>query len=141
MYSNCFYGKFCIGPYYFFRSFFQLVGDLGELQDKVYTDLVDKPKGKDSKEFIAQPSVECQDIELDDLEVVATLGIGGFGRVELVKVTIITNVDNRSLCNYSISVSRPSIQHICLEVSEKAPHCRNSATGTCFLREEYYDVL
>ena len=26
------------------------------------------------------------DIELDDLEVVATLGIGGFGRVELVKV-------------------------------------------------------
>ena len=69
------------------RSFFQLVGDLGELQDKVYTDLIDKPKGKDSREFIAQPSVECLDIELDDLEVVATLGIGGFGRVELVKVS------------------------------------------------------
>jgi len=67
------------------ESFFQLVGDLNELQEKVYTDLRDKPKGKDSKEFIPQPSVECLDIELDDLEVVATLGIGGFGRVELVK--------------------------------------------------------
>jgi len=67
------------------ESFFQLVGDLNELKEKVYTDLVDKHKGKDSKELITQPSVECLDIELDDLEVVATLGIGGFGRVELVK--------------------------------------------------------
>ena len=64
------------------------MGDLNELKEKVYTDLVDKHKGKDSKELINQPSVECLDIELDDLEVVATLGIGGFGRVELVKVLI-----------------------------------------------------
>ena len=32
------------------------------------------------------------DIELDDLEVVATLGVGGFGRVELVKVLNIQRV-------------------------------------------------
>ena len=64
------------------------MGDLNELKEKVYTDLVDKHKGKDSRELINQPSVECLDIELDDLEVVATLGIGGFGRVELVKVQI-----------------------------------------------------
>ena len=28
------------------------------------------------------------DITLDDLEVIATLGVGGFGRVEMVKVTV-----------------------------------------------------
>ena len=114
----------------FFRSFFQLVGDLGELQDKVYSDLIVKPKGKDSKEFIAQPSVECIDIELDDLEVVSTLGIGGFGRVELVKVSYYS-VKLYLYC--FVSVSRPSIKHICLEVPEKASHCRNSTAGACFL--------
>ena len=81
---------FILHPIFVVRSFFQLVGDLNELKEKVYTDLIDKPKGKDSKELIAQPSVECLDIELDDLEVVATLGIGGFGRVELVKVRTVS---------------------------------------------------
>ena len=91
-----------------FRSFFQLVGDLGELQDKVYTDLVDKPKGKDSKEFIAQPSVECQDIELDDLEVVATLGVGGFGRVELVKVSNCLNTCLLLFFRFSVETVHPT---------------------------------
>ena len=31
-------------------------------------------------------TVTCQDIELTGLQVLATLGVGGFGRVELVKV-------------------------------------------------------
>jgi len=66
------------------ESFFQLVGDLQELKEKVYSDTAGR--GKDSREFNPQPSEECQDVELDDLEVVATLGVGGFGRVELVKV-------------------------------------------------------
>ena len=70
------------------RSFFQLVGALGELHDKVYTYLAEKPKVKDSRELIPQPSLECLDIDLDDLEVVAPLGIRGFGRVELVKVLL-----------------------------------------------------
>ena len=74
------------------RSFFQLVGDLNELQEKVYTDIAVKPKGKDSRELNEAAIVEFRDIELDDLEVVATLGVGGFGRVELVKVLNIQRV-------------------------------------------------
>ena len=87
------------------------MGDLNELKEKVYTDLVDKHKGKDSKELIAQPSVECLDIELDDLEVVATLGIGGFGRVELVKVQIFQAFKNyfSIIC---ITLSVKDIHHL-----------------------------
>jgi hypothetical protein len=78
--------------------------------------------------------------------VVATLGIGGFGRVELVKVSFslesfVFHYKVQKLHNFKSSVSRPSIQHICPEVFKEATHCRNPATGTCFLREEYHDVL
>ena len=45
-----------------------------------------RPKGKSSRDFIPQASDEYQDIELSELQVIATLGVGGFGRVELVKV-------------------------------------------------------
>ena len=38
-----------------------------------------------SQEKIPALAKEQLDVELDDLEVVATLGVGGFGRVELVK--------------------------------------------------------
>ena len=69
-----------------------MVGDLNELQGKVYTDIAVKPKGKDSRELNEAAIVEFRDIELDDLEVVATLGVGGFGRVELVKVLYIKRV-------------------------------------------------
>jgi len=64
------------------ESFFQLVGDLSELRDKKYGDIM--KNGKDSTEK-APVAREQLDVELDDLEVVATLGVGGFGRVELVK--------------------------------------------------------
>ena len=50
----------------------------------MYDDVV-KPKGKSSRDFIPKPSEEFQDVHLDDLHVLATLGVGGFGRVELVK--------------------------------------------------------
>lgn len=65
-------------------SFFQLVGDLSELRDKKYGDV----NGKDlasEKAQMSETAKEFLDISLDDLEVVATLGVGGFGRVELVK--------------------------------------------------------
>ena len=64
------------------ESFFQLVGDLSELRDKKYGDIM-----KNGKEVVKEVQVpkEQLDVELDDLEVVATLGVGGFGRVELVK--------------------------------------------------------
>ena len=54
------------------------------MKGKVYDDVV-KPKGKSSRDFIPKPSEEFQDVHLDDLHVLATLGVGGFGRVELVK--------------------------------------------------------
>ena len=63
------------------------MGDIEELRDKVYDDV--KPKGKSSGDFIPKPSEEFQDLELNDLQVIATLGVGGFGRVELVKVEYI----------------------------------------------------
>ena len=40
------------------ESFFQLVGDLQELKEKVYSDTAGR--GKDSREFNPQPSEECQ---------------------------------------------------------------------------------
>jgi len=66
------------------ESFFQLVGDLNELKDKTYKDI---PNGKDEmrEKQMIQTSKEYVGVSLDDLEVIATLGVGGFGRVELVK--------------------------------------------------------
>ena len=79
----------------FSRSFFQLVGDLAELNEKSYTDLEagdpSEQAGATEKAEVSEATeantAAAEDIELGDLEVVATLGIGGFGRVELVKVT------------------------------------------------------
>ena len=71
------------------RSFFQLVGDLSELNEKHYDDLNQHEHTKTfptRRESQAQPPPDCLDLELDDLEVISTLGVGGFGRVELVKV-------------------------------------------------------
>lgn len=60
------------------------MGDLSELRDKKYGDIM--KNGKDvTNEKILGVVKEKLDVELDDLEVVATLGVGGFGRVELVK--------------------------------------------------------
>ena len=66
-----------------------------ELNEKKYSDLAEADpsdplqtaelEANDASE--ARDSDACaEDLELGDLEVVATLGVGGFGRVELVKV-------------------------------------------------------
>ena len=57
------------------------------------------------------------DITLDDLEVIATLGVGGFGRVEMVKVTVqyVQNVQNVKDFN--------EVHHCCFAVSQPAKHC------------------
>lgn len=72
------------------KSFSQLIGDLCELREKDYGDetrvLAMKRSESRARLFAAEAAVpEHQDIAIDALEVVATLGIGGFGRVELVK--------------------------------------------------------
>jgi len=66
------------------ESFLQLVGDLNELKGKTYKDI---PNGRDSQseKQLIQTNKEFSDVTLDDLEVIGTLGVGGFGRVELVK--------------------------------------------------------
>ncbi|KAK4306439.1 hypothetical protein Pmani_021735 [Petrolisthes manimaculis] len=83
------------------ESFIQLIGDLSELRDKDYGDTsrgVPRPTtGPHNVDAVAAAILECcaselnkysQEyafIRLDDLDVVATLGVGGFGRVELVQ--------------------------------------------------------
>ena len=68
------------------RSFFQLVGDLSELRDKKYGDVIKNGKDLSNEKILGGVvAKETLDVELDDLDVVATLGVGGFGRVELVK--------------------------------------------------------
>ena len=71
----------------YYRSFFQLVGDLEELKDKVYIDNETQLRTDVSPRTSSNNSMSNEiDIELGDLEVISTLGVGGFGRVELVKV-------------------------------------------------------
>ena len=69
------------------RSFFQLVGDLGELKDKTYYEDVVLENKTSLSETSPGHSDEWASIKLENLEVVTTLGVGGFGRVELVKVS------------------------------------------------------
>ncbi|XP_057667116.1 cGMP-dependent protein kinase, isozyme 1-like [Diorhabda carinulata] len=62
------------------ESFKQLIGDISEIREKDYGD--EERLNKTSSSLEQQ---EYEYIQLDDLEVIATLGIGGFGRVELVQ--------------------------------------------------------
>lgn len=70
-------------------SFKRLIGDLCELKEKDYGDedrmLAMKQAAQSEDIFGAQTQQEFPDLKLTDLEVISTLGIGGFGRVELVK--------------------------------------------------------
>ncbi|XP_023159442.1 cGMP-dependent protein kinase, isozyme 1 [Ceratitis capitata] len=82
-------------------SFTQLIGDLCELKEKNYGDenrvLAMKYAEKSKEIFGANVTQEFPDMKLTDLEVVATLGIGGFGRVELVKAYRENKVDTYAL--------------------------------------------
>ncbi|XP_038061879.1 cGMP-dependent protein kinase 1-like isoform X2 [Patiria miniata] len=70
--------------------FNELIGNLQELQNKDYGD---QERGAARSSNSSEPDTQRQslkdkfsNIELDDLDIIATLGIGGFGRVELVGV-------------------------------------------------------
>lgn len=72
------------------ESFFQLVGDLSELREKDYADLkLTRLQQQAKLQEIAEKKIskEFADLTLMDLEVITTLGIGGFGRVELVQIS------------------------------------------------------
>ncbi|GJQ76836.1 hypothetical protein Trydic_g15043 [Trypoxylus dichotomus] len=65
-------------------SFIQLIGDLSEIKEKKYEDekrALTRPVSSSNFASIS----EYDYINLNDLDVIATLGVGGFGRVELVQ--------------------------------------------------------
>ncbi|KAL8569633.1 hypothetical protein ACOMHN_057200 [Nucella lapillus] len=79
------------------ESFTQLIGDLNALKTKDYGD-----KARGAQSYLRSPSTsssaevsargvitvdkEFENVKLNDLNLLATLGIGGFGRVELVQL-------------------------------------------------------
>lgn len=66
------------------ESFIQLIGDLSEIKEKDYGDEHRSLVRPTSSTSVCAEQ-EYDYIRLDDLDVIATLGIGGFGRVELVQ--------------------------------------------------------
>uniref|UniRef100_A0A146L1V6 cGMP-dependent protein kinase n=2 Tax=Lygus hesperus TaxID=30085 RepID=A0A146L1V6_LYGHE len=64
------------------ESFILLIGDLSELQEKDYGDRERLSRPSSVSSLIEEP--DHVPIDLEDLDIVATLGVGGFGRVELV---------------------------------------------------------
>jgi len=66
-------------------SFNQLIGDLSELREKKYEDDSERQQKNILSTKNASPEEEFSSIKLDDLHIIATLGVGGFGRVELVQ--------------------------------------------------------
>ena len=61
------------------------------------------------------------DITLDDLEVIATLGVGGFGRVELVKVMMMMVI------TYSNTINWKEISH-CSVATDQAQRLLSSVS-------------
>ncbi|KAH8323403.1 hypothetical protein KR067_007725 [Drosophila pandora] len=86
-------------------SFKRLIGDLCELKEKDYGDesrMLAMKQAEGGNQAAEQPKtsraeMEFPDLKLTDLEVVSTLGIGGFGRVELVKAYQENRVDTFAL--------------------------------------------
>ena len=78
------------------------MGDLAELNEKKYSDLAEADpsdplqtgelEASEAGGETRDSDTSAEDIELGDLEVVATLGVGGFGRVELVKVNSLVEI-------------------------------------------------
>ncbi|XP_058168096.1 cGMP-dependent protein kinase, isozyme 1 [Anopheles ziemanni] len=71
------------------ESFTKHIGDLCELQEKNYGDeerVLAFRNLENTHPSLGSCQPELMDVNLSDLEVVGTLGVGGFGRVELVKV-------------------------------------------------------
>ncbi|KAK3097128.1 hypothetical protein FSP39_006620 [Pinctada imbricata] len=73
------------------EHFTALIGDLNELKEKDYGDTgrgfsgAGTPSDAIQSPVRDKPDQEYQRVQLKDLEVIATLGMGGFGRVELVQ--------------------------------------------------------
>ncbi|XP_052863980.1 cGMP-dependent protein kinase, isozyme 1-like [Anopheles cruzii] len=71
------------------ESFTKHIGDLCELQEKNYGDeerVLAFRNLENTQPSLGSCQPELMDVNLADLDVIGTLGVGGFGRVELVKV-------------------------------------------------------
>ncbi|XP_030384055.1 cGMP-dependent protein kinase, isozyme 1 [Scaptodrosophila lebanonensis] len=85
------------------ESFKRLIGDLCEFKEKDYGDesrilaMKQAEKTAQSELFGAHVQQHFPNLKLTDLEVVSTLGVGGFGRVELVKAYHENRVDTFAL--------------------------------------------
>lgn len=93
-------------------SFRKFIGDLSELHSIDYGDKDRATSFKESERealsFSKSHNQQLLHINLDDLEVVTTLGVGGFGRVELVKYC--SDVRRDSLETYALKCLKK--QHI-----------------------------
>ncbi|XP_013387000.1 cGMP-dependent protein kinase 1 [Lingula anatina] len=74
------------------ESFTQLIGDLNELREKDYGDEARNAQRASESDIPASPGRqkmerELANVGLHQLEVLATLGLGGFGRVELIQLS------------------------------------------------------
>lgn len=73
-------------------SFIQLIGDLSEIKEKNYGDEQRVLSRPSSTIIVCNEKQEYEYMKLDDLDIVATLGVGGFGRVELVQYSFEKNL-------------------------------------------------
>ncbi|KAF2896719.1 hypothetical protein ILUMI_09457, partial [Ignelater luminosus] len=69
-------------------SFIQLIGDLSEIKEKDYGDEHRVLSRPNSTVSVCSEKQEYEYMKLDDLDIIATLGVGGFGRVELVQYSL-----------------------------------------------------
>ncbi|XP_050520049.1 cGMP-dependent protein kinase, isozyme 1-like isoform X2 [Daktulosphaira vitifoliae] len=64
------------------EPFIHFIGNLEELKNRKYTENSSKTEANKLSEKISYP--ELFRVELDDFDTIATIGVGGFGRVDLV---------------------------------------------------------
>ena len=106
------------------------------LADSESRDLLQAQATESEASEVTGDSDTCaaEDIELGDLEMVATLGVGGFGRVELVKVSDIVQL------GFSFSlllVPGPAGPGVCTQVFVQAARGGDDAAGqTSHLRPQ-----
>lgn len=107
-------------------SFLQLIGDLSELLEKDYGDEQRLSNSTRPNSAVSITDNEFDHIHLDDLDVIATLGIGGFGRVELVQPVFDRSQTFALKCLKKQHIVDTHQQEHVLSEKIIMMHCRNS---------------
>ncbi|GIY43889.1 cGMP-dependent protein kinase, isozyme 1, partial [Caerostris extrusa] len=113
------------------ESFKELIGDLRELQDKQheYNDEAYKTQQTEIEKN------EFDDLTLDDLEVIVTLGIGGFGRVDLVRNRKDENQTFALKCLKKVQIVSMEQQHHVINEKEVIPNIQGQEIYVYMLME------